>query len=332
MASIIDFQDICKNFKVPLRAKGKFSTLKNFFFRKHKTIEALKHVSFQVEEGDIVGYIGPNGAGKSTTIKIMSGILNPTTGSCTIDGFVPWQDRKKFVRSIGVVFGQRSQLWWDVPVMDSFELLRDIYKIPQQEFENTLNLLNEALGLEELLNRPLRQLSLGQKMKCELAGSLLHRPKILFLDEPTIGLDAVTKLAVRDFIKFINKQWHTTIILTTHDMSDIEALTNQIILIGKGQILYKGSFDEIKNKYSSTKIISIEFAQEYDEISLDGYQTISHERKFATIKNLPDKEFHIKDFVNQISKKYEVIDFQVDMISVDEILAQLYKEYGLVER
>ena len=332
MASIIDFQDICKNFKVPLRAKGKFSTLKNFFFRKHKTIKALKHVSFQVEEGDIVGYIGPNGAGKSTTIKIMSGILNPTTGSCTIDGFVPWQDRKKFVRSIGVVFGQRSQLWWDVPVMDSFELLRDIYKIPQQEFENTLNLLNEALGLEELLNRPLRQLSLGQKMKCELAGSLLHRPKILFLDEPTIGLDAVTKLAVRDFIKFINKQWHTTIILTTHDMSDIEALTNQIILIGKGQILYKGSFDEIKNKYSSTKIISIEFAQEYDEISLDGYQTILHERKFATIKNLPDKEFHIKDFVNQISKKYEVIDFQVDMISVDEILAQLYKEYGLVER
>ena len=205
MASIIDFQDICKNFKVPLRAKGKFSTLKNFFFRKHKTIEALKHVSFQVEEGDIVGYIGPNGAGKSTTIKIMSGILNPTTGSCTIDGFVPWQDRKKFVRSIGVVFGQRSQLWWDVPVMDSFELLRDIYKIPQKEFESTLSLLNEALGLEELLNRPLRQLSLGQKMKCELAGSLLHRPKILFLDEPTIGLDAITKLSVRDFIKFINK-------------------------------------------------------------------------------------------------------------------------------
>ena len=230
------------------------------------------------------------------------------------------------------MFGQRSQLWWDVPVIDSFELLRDIYKIPKDEFDQTLKILDKALNLEDLLGRPLRQLSLGQKMKCELAGSLLHRPKILFLDEPTIGLDAVTKLAVRDFIKFINKEWHTTIILTTHDMSDIEALTNKIILIGKGQILYQGSFDNIKSKYSSAKTIEVEFAKDYDNVELDGYTVVSHNKKYATLKNLPSTEFHTKDFVNQITKKYEVVDFQVSSLSVDEILAKLYKEFELSER
>lgn len=329
MASIINFKDICKDFKVPKRSTGRFKTLKNFFVRKHKTVHALKSVTFSIEEGDIVGYIGPNGAGKSTTIKIMSGILTPTSGNCEIDGLVPWKNRRQFVKNIGVVFGQRSQLWWDVPIMDSFELLKDIYKIPDEEFKQTLELLNKALNLEELLGRPLRQLSLGQKMKCELAGSLLHRPKILFLDEPTIGLDAITKLAVRDFIKFINKEWHTTIILTTHDMSDIEALTNKIILIGKGQILYQGSFDTIKNKYSSDKTIEVEFARDYDEISLEGYEVVSHTKKFATLKNLPETEFHTKKFVNDISKKYEIVDFQVYSLSVDEILAKLYSEFQL---
>ena len=303
--------------------------LKNFFCRKYKTIEALKDVSFSIEEGEIVGYIGPNGAGKSTTIKIMSGILTPTSGTCVIDGLVPWQNRKTFVKNIGVVFGQRSQLWWDVPVMDSFELLKDIYKIPTDQFNETLELLNKALNIEDLLGRPLRQLSLGQKMKCELAGSLLHRPKILFLDEPTIGLDAVTKLAVRDFIKFINKEWNTTIILTTHDMNDIEALTNKIILIGKGRILYQGSFENIKEKYSAEKTIEVEFAKDYQKVSLAGYKVVEHNQRFATLKTLPKTQFHTTDFVNQISKKYEVVDFQVSSLSVDEILAKLYNEYEL---
>ena len=181
--------------------------LSNFFNRKHKLVHALQNVSFSINEGDIVGYIGPNGAGKSTTIKIMSGILTPSSGDCQICGFVPWKERQEYVKNIGVVFGQKSQLWWDVPVIDSFELLKDIYKIPNEEYAETLKVLNKALNLDEIISRPLRQLSLGQKMKCELAGSLLHRPKILFLDEPTIGLDAITKLAVRDFIKYINKKW-----------------------------------------------------------------------------------------------------------------------------
>ncbi len=329
MASIIKFENICKNFKVPQKAEGRFKMIKNFFCRKHRIIEALKDVSFSIQEGEIVGYIGPNGAGKSTTIKIMSGILTPTSGTCVIDGLVPWQNRKTFVKNIGVVFGQRSQLWWDVPVIDSFELLKDIYKISDDKYKETLQLLNSALNIEDLLGRPLRQLSLGQKMKCELAASLLHRPKILFLDEPTIGLDAITKLAVRDFIKYINKEWGTTIILTTHDMNDIEALTNKIILIGKGRILYQGSFEKIKEKYSDEKTIEVEFAKDYNKVSLAGYKVIEHNLRFATLKTLPNTKFHTTDFINQISKKYEVVDFQVSSLSVDEILAKLYKEYEL---
>ena len=327
MSKIIEFNNICKDFKISQKKKG--NVILNFFRREHKTIEALKNVSFDVEEGDIVGYIGPNGAGKSTTIKIMSGILNPTSGECKIMGYTPWKDRKQYVKNIGVVFGQRSQLWWDVPIIDSFELLKDIYKIPEKEFQETLNELTETLNLSELLNRPLRQLSLGQKMKCELAGSLLHRPKILFLDEPTIGLDAVTKLSVREFIKKINKKWGTTIILTTHDMSDIDALTNKIILIGRGQILYNGSFSAIKNKYDKIKLIDVEFKQEYNKIEFDGYEVVSHNKNMATLKNLPTTEFKTKDFINEISKKYEVVDFSVKPISVDEILAKLYTELQL---
>lgn len=327
MSKIIQFNNICKDFKISVKKKG--NVILNFFKREHKTIEALKNVSFDVEEGDIVGYIGPNGAGKSTTIKIMSGILNPTSGECKIMGFTPWKDRKQYVKNIGVVFGQRSQLWWDVPIIDSFELLKDIYKIPEKEYNETLNELIETLNLKELLNRPLRQLSLGQKMKCELAGSLLHRPKILFLDEPTIGLDAVTKLSVREFIKKINKKWGTTIILTTHDMSDIDALTNKIILIGRGQILYNGSFSAIKQKYDKIKLIDVEFKQVYEKIEFDGYEVVSHNKNMATLKNLPTTTFNTKDFINEISKKYEVVDFSVKPISVDEILAKLYTELQL---
>ena len=325
MSKIIEFKEISKDFKISVKKKSFI----DLFRREKKIINALSHVNFEIEEGDIVGYIGPNGAGKSTTIKIMSGILTPTSGECSIMGQTPWKDRKKYVKNIGVVFGQRSQLWWDVPVMDSFELLKDIYKIPTAEYEETLNDLTKALNLKEILNRPLRQLSLGQKMKCELAGSLLHRPKVLFLDEPTIGLDAVTKLAVRDFIKTINKKWGTTIILTTHDMSDIDALTNKIILIGRGQILYKGSFSAIKEKYGHIKQIEIEFAKEYDKIELDGYEVIAHDRNTATLKNNENTTFYVKDFFNKISQKYEVIDFQVSSISVDEILAKLYNELEL---
>ena len=321
--SIIKFNEISKDFKISIREKGLWGAVKGLFVRKRKIVHALKNVSFEIEEGDIVGYIGPNGAGKSTTIKIMSGILNPTSGECEINGYCPWKNRKEYVKNIGVVFGQRSQLWWDVPVIESFELLRDIYKIPKETYEENLKLLSETLNLNDLLIRPLRQLSLGQKMKCELAGALLHRPKILFLDEPTIGLDAVTKLAVRDFIKYINKEWGTTVILTTHDMNDIEALTNKIILIGRGEILYNGSFSAIKERYGATKTIKVQFSKPYDKIELDDYETVLHEQNTAVLKNKEGIVFHAKDFISKISEKYDVVDFSVEPISVDEVLAEL---------
>ena len=327
--NIIKFNGISKEFKISIRDKGILGAIKGLFKRKYKVINALKNVSFDIEEGDIVGYIGPNGAGKSTTIKIMSGILTPSSGECVIDGFVPWKDRKNYVRNIGVVFGQRSQLWWDVPVIESFDLLKDIYNIPDELYKQNLDLLTKTLNLQDLLIRPLRQLSLGQKMKCELAGALLHKPKILFLDEPTIGLDAVTKLAVRDFVKYINKEWGTTIILTTHDMNDIEALTNKIILIGRGEILYNGSFSAIKEKYGATKTVKVEFSSAYDSIELDGYTTVSHNQNTAVLKNNEGTIFHAKDFISRLSEKYNVVDFSVEPISVDEVLAELYKDYNL---
>ena len=326
---IIKFEGINKDFKISQKKKGAKGIL-GLFQREKKIVHALKNVSFSVEEGDIVGYIGPNGAGKSTTIKIMSGILVPTSGSCEILGFNPWKDRKKYVKNIGVVFGQRSQLWWDVPVIDSFELLKDIYNIPKNEYEETLNLLVKTLKLEEIMHRPLRQLSLGQKMKCELAGSLLHKPKILFLDEPTIGLDAVTKLTVRDFVKYINKEWGTTVILTTHDMSDIDALTNKIILIGRGELLYNGSFSAIRHKYENIKTIEVEFKKEYEKLNIKGYEVLSHNKNMAVLRNLPTTEFNTKDFIAEIGKNYEVVDFSIKSISVDEVLAKLYSDYEIV--
>lgn len=246
---MIHLNGIRKTFKVAKRSAGMRQAVKALFSREYSYVDALQDISFRIEPGEIVGYIGPNGAGKSTTIKVMSGILVPDGGTCSILGHTPWKERVAYVRNIGVVFGQRSQLWWDVPVLDSFELLKDIYKIPPAEYEGNLKLLTETLDLGPLLRTPVRQLSLGQRMRCEIAASLLHGPKILFLDEPTIGLDAVSKLAVRQFIKEINREKGVTVILTTHDMNDIEALADRILMIGKGRLLYDGGLSELRDHY-----------------------------------------------------------------------------------
>lgn len=245
---MIQVEHLCKTFRVSNRNAGLTAALKALLHRQYREIKALNDISFTIPDGEMVGYIGPNGAGKSSTIKILSGILNPDSGTCLINGRVPFQERKAHVKEIGVVFGQRSQLWWDVPVIDSFELLKDIYKIPQNDYRNMKEELIFLLNLEDIIKTPARQLSLGQRMRCEIAASLLHNPRILFLDEPTIGLDAVSKIAVRNFILDLNKKHNTTIILTTHDMQDIEALTNRIMLIGKGRLLMDGSLEEFKNR------------------------------------------------------------------------------------
>lgn len=243
---MIEMKGISKTYRIRKREAGIGSAVKALFTRDYTEIHALKEMSFTIPDGQIVGYIGPNGAGKSTTIKILSGILRPDSGECTVNGMVPWEDRKKYVSKLGVVFGQRSQLWWDVPVIESFQLLRDIYRVGRGEFQSNLRRLTEQLDLQPFLNAPVRLLSLGQRMRCEIAASLLHSPEILFLDEPTIGLDAVSKLKVREFIQSENRERKLTVILTTHDMQDIDALCHRVLLIGKGQLLLDGSIEEIR--------------------------------------------------------------------------------------
>ncbi|WP_124065432.1 ATP-binding cassette domain-containing protein [Clostridium sp. E02] len=243
---MITMEHICKSYKVAKRNAGLKEACKSLFLRKTEQIKALSDINFQISDGEMVGYIGPNGAGKSSTIKILSGILTPDSGTCVIDGRIPWKNRIEHVKQIGVVFGQRSQLWWDIPVIDSFDLLKEIYSISNPNYKSKLEELTELLKLKEILKTPTRQLSLGQRMRCEIAASLLHNPRLLFLDEPTIGLDAVSKLAVRDFIKKLNTEHGTTVILTTHDMQDIEAIANRVILIGRGKVLLDGTLEDMK--------------------------------------------------------------------------------------
>lgn len=250
MAQIV-LEDIRKHFRVYERPEGKWGLLKGAFTRAVRRVQALDGISMQIEQGELVGYIGPNGAGKSTSVKIMSGILVPDSGVCQICGLIPWKQRAQYVGNIGVVFGQRSQLWWDVPVKDSFDLLSDMYDLSAGDYKARLMELTEALDIAALLKTPVRQLSLGQRMRCELVAALLHRPKILFLDEPTIGLDAVSKLALRAFLKEENRRNGATMLLTTHDMDDIEAMCSRVLVIGHGKLLYDGRLDGLKARYGN---------------------------------------------------------------------------------
>ena len=324
---MIELSNVNKTFKVAKRNAGFTEAVKALFMKKYEYIHALNDVTFTIRDGETVGYIGPNGAGKSSTIKIMSGIMAPDSGVCVIDGRVPWKDRKAHVKEIGVVFGQRSQLWWDVPVIDSFELLKDVYRIPFDEYKKNLNRLTELLGIEEIMKMPTRQLSLGQRMRCEIAASLLHGPKILFLDEPTIGLDAVSKIAVRDFVKALNKENRTTVILTTHDMQDIEALTDRILLIGNGRILMDGTLDELKSRNTSKKTLVITYA---------GEKLPSVER-VAVVKDIGGHaelvidtgEISVAEAIAAISAAAEIKDITVQGTTVDEMVVSLYKEFKI---
>jgi ABC-2 type transport system ATP-binding protein len=325
---LIKLEGISKSYKVAKRTSGLRQAAKALFYREHTIVPALTDISFSIEPGEIVGYIGPNGAGKSTTIKVMSGILVPDNGSCTIMGFNPWQDRVQYVKHIGVVFGQRSQLWWDVPVIDSFELLRDIYKVPQQEYETNLKLLVDALELEGILNTPVRQLSLGQRMRCEIAASLLHSPKILFLDEPTIGLDAVSKVAVRQFIKKINEERGVTVILTTHDMSDIEALAERVILIGKGKLLYDGNLAQLRSRFGTQKTITVDYHENSQPFQIPGTSILSWSPERAVI-SIDTERVVTSQVITQLSGKVELIDVSIESRPIEEIIVQLYKEYQI---
>lgn len=325
--SFITVKQLSKTFKVAKRNSGYKNAIKSFFKREYKIVEAIKDVSFSIEKGEIVGYIGPNGAGKSTTIKILSGILTPSSGTCKVNGITPWLKREEYVKKIGVVFGQRSQLWWDIPAEDTFDLLKDVYDINEEEYQRTKNDLIEKLNLKDIINVPVRQLSLGQRMRCEIAASLLHSPEILFLDEPTIGLDAVSKQIVRDFIKKLNKEKNVTVILTTHDMSDIEALAKRIILIGKGKVLYDGTLKKLKNNYDNYKYITINTE---DKLTIKNKGIIKKEKIKDGYKVVIDsKIINISEFLNMVSKKISIKDIEIDNENIDNIIVKLYEEYKI---
>ncbi len=324
---MIKLSGITKTYRIRKRNSGMKNAVKSFFSHKYELLRALDDVSFTVGDGEMVGYIGPNGAGKSSTVKIMSGILTPDSGVCEINGLTPWRSRKEHVRNIGVVFGQRSQLWWDVPVCDSFELLKDIYSVSDINYKRVTDELIERLSLQEIVKTPARQLSLGQRMRCEIAASLIHEPNILFLDEPTIGLDAVSKIAVREFLKDINREKKTTMILTTHDMQDIEALTERILLIGKGKILLDGSLDELKAKDSAIKKLVVRFSTGTFEL-IEGISLI-RENSGEIIFGVDTEKISVSKAIEQVTKNAEITDLEVMGSTAEELVVSLYRDFGI---
>ena len=324
---MIELKNINKTFRVAKRNAGFREAVRALFRKEYSYVKALDDVSFKIGDGEMVGYIGPNGAGKSSTIKIMSGIMSPDGGECVINGRVPWKQRKEHVREIGVVFGQRSQLWWDVPVIDSFELLKDVYKVPDAQYKKNYGELVELLDIGEIVRTPVRQLSLGQRMRCEIAASLLHRPKILFLDEPTIGLDAVSKIAVRKFIQTIHRESNITVILTTHDMQDIEALTERVLLIGKGRILLDGSLEELKKRNSTCKTLTVDYLGEklppLDTAVVvrdaDGHAKIIVDTAVCSVSKV----------ISLLSSEVEIKDLSVMGETVDDVVVSLYREFQI---
>lgn len=320
---------LTKTFEGYRRDEGFGAAVKSLWRREKVITHAVKDVSFRIAQGEIVGFVGPNGAGKSTTIKMLSGILYPTRGIARVLGYTPWEERKKYVRHIGVVLGQKSQLWQDLPPVDAFKLMQGIYRIPEAAYRERLSELVRMLGIKEVMHRPTRTLSLGERMKCELVVALLHAPDILFLDEPTIGVDALAKEHIRDFLKELNRKRNVTIILTTHDMDDIEELCARVILIDKGTIVYDGALDAMKTKYLTTKSIAFDYA------------SVKDKRRFtATLrmgKVLEDrdgyKEFEVPrakvpKAVDGLLRSCDIVDLAINEPRLEHVIKEIYREQG----
>lgn len=326
--SIISVDMLSKEFLVPKRKHGFFGSLASLFSREYVKRTALDQISFEINEGELIGYIGPNGAGKSTTVKILSGILVPNGGSVKVMGKTPWEHRIETVRQLGVVFGQRTQLWWDLPVIESFDLLKDIYNISDNAYKATLDSLTETLELSKLMHMPVRQLSLGQRMRCDIAASLLHSPKILFLDEPTIGLDAVSKLAVRDFIRHLNKEHKVTVMLTTHDMDDIESLCNRVIILNEGQIYLDGTLSTLRKKLSPERRLIVDLIDENDTVS-NSHATLVKQEGHRVWLSFDPTKITTTELITHINSKHSISDLYVENPPIEEIVAKFYRNTNL---
>lgn len=324
----IRLESVSKQYVIAEREPGFAGALKGLVKRKTRSIQAVDDISFTLEPGELAGYIGPNGAGKSTTIKLMSGILCPDSGVIEVMGRTPWKQRQQHVSHIGVVFGQKSQLWWDTPAIDSFELLRDIYKVPQSDYKRRLNELTERLDAGSILKTPVRQMSLGQRMKCELIASLLHGPEILFLDEPTIGLDAVTRIAVRNFLTDLNKREGVTMILTTHDMDDVEALCRRVMVIGHGKLLFDGGMDRLRETYAPNRLLKVRLGADVQLAAVPQSKSVKQTGRDVVIAFKPET-ISAEKMISQVASLAPIADLTVESTDVEQMIADMYRELKL---
>src|ERR1700726_2050814 len=333
--SLIYVHDLCKHFRSFHRREGMWGSIQNLFVRDYRTIAAVDRVGFSIERGEMVGYIGPNGAGKSTSIKMLTGILVPTSGEAVVNGFIPYRQRRQYVRTIGVVFGQRTQLWWDIAVVESFKLLRRIYDVSQKDFDARMERFDEILGLRDYLHTPVRKLSLGERMRCDLAAALLHNPPLLFLDEPTIGLDVVAKDHIRHFLRAINRQFQTTVLLTTHDLDDIEELCRRLLIIDRGRVLYDGPLALLKQRFLRIKQIKFAVRDSGQAVRL-----ASLSREGLELDRVDELTFRIRfdrakvstaDLIRQILASAEVRDLLIEDEPIEEIIKRIYAGGALLE-
>ena len=326
--AIIKVKNLVKTYKIIEKEDGLIGYFKNLIKPKYKEFTAVNHINFEIQEGELVGYIGENGAGKSTTIKMLTGLLTPTSGEVVVDELVPNKNRIENNKKIGAVFGQKTQLWWDLPVIESFRLIKKMYKIPDGEYRKNLKKFSEILELDDLLEKQVKNLSLGQKMRCEIAATFLHNPKIVYLDEPTIGLDVLVKERIRAFIKEINKEKNTTVILTTHDLKDIEDVCDRIILLDKGQIIYDGEKEKFKETYGKQVIAQILVKNKTSLITTetinDEFEVVEESDEQVKIRFNHDK-YTIMDIVNRISNYCEITDMHIEEQGLEEILKEIYR-------
>ena len=327
---MIKVENLSKEFKISKKYPGFKGALRSFFSTEYTIKKAVDDISFEINDGEIVGYIGANGAGKSATIKMMTGILTPSSGRIIVDGVIPYENREKNAKNIGVVFGQKTQLWWDLPVSETLQLLKDIYGVSDEDYEERMNYFKEILGLDEFFLSPVRTLSLGQRMRADLAAALIHNPKIIYLDEPTIALDVVVKESVRKAIKDINEKYGTTIILTTHDLNDIEELCNRIIIIDSGKKIYDGELEGVKEQFGYLTTIEIQLKDKsniekinFARFKDDDFKLNMKESKINITFN--KNNISSADIIGEVMKKSKVIDFNIKETSIEDIVKKMYK-------
>ncbi len=323
--AIITVNDLSKHFKVFKHHRGTLGAVRNLFSREFSVVRAVDQISFEVQAGELVGYIGPNGAGKSTTIKMLTGLLVPSEGQIAVNGHLPWKERQDYVARIGAVFGQRTTLWWDLPVIESLSLLQHIYKIPTQRFEHNLSEFRNLLELDPFLDTPVRSLSLGQRMRADICAALLHNPDILFLDEPTIGLDVVAKERIRQFITHINRVRGTTVLLTTHDLSDVEKLCNRVMIIDHGKLLFDGDLAILREQFGGNRQLVVEFAESYPDYSVPGAEIFAQDRQRVTY-NFTRGSITASALIGRLSDKFRIHDLGVREPEIEATIRRIYEE------